>query len=73
MSSTPTEPDTDAMTVEAAWALYNIGEQELWDDYATDPTRQTGQVYLVGEVFLRRRCRDAVSRIRADRFERRGT
>ena len=59
------QPDeTDVMTVEAAWATYELAEAELWAEYASDPTYLKGRVYLAGERFARRRCERAVEAIR---------
>lgn len=57
----------EVMTVEGAWALYDLQERELWDEYAADPNYLHGQAYLGGERLMRRRCERTVERIRYQR------
>ena len=62
--------DADAaevMTVEGAWALYDLQERELWEEYATEPNYLRGQGYLGGERLIRHRCERTIERIRYQR------
>ena len=67
------KPGTDVLeqleTVGAAWATYDLPEQERWDEYAQEPNYLRGQAYLHGERFLRKRCERTVERLRYQRAE----
>jgi hypothetical protein len=58
------ESDTEAMTIEGAWAAYDLAEREMWEEYADDPNYVAGKIYLAGEQLMRRRCERRVQAIR---------
>jgi hypothetical protein len=65
--------EADVMTVEAAWALYDLHERELWDEYCASPNYQHGHAYMHAERLARKRCEATVQRLRYLREESRAT
>lgn len=60
----------ELMTVEAANTLYDIGEQELWDEFAGNQSSfVAGRAYLHAERLLRTRRDRTIRSIRYKRFD----
>lgn len=54
----------EPITVQAAQALYDMQERELWEEYAADPHFLAGQAYVRGERLMRIRCVRTIQRLR---------
>jgi hypothetical protein len=54
----------EVMTVEGAWALYDLEERDLWADLVADRGFLARRAYLQGEHRARQTCERRVQHIR---------